>query len=76
MLTLFGFLAVTVMMVSYMLELRSAWWILLFAAGSAATSVYSGLAHAYPITFIEAVWSFVALQRFLRRRRDEALALR
>ena len=67
MLTLFGSIAVTVMMVSYWLEPRSRWFILAFAGGSALTSLYSGLIGAYPITVIEALWALVALQRFVAR---------
>ena len=71
MLTLFGSIAVTVMMVSYWLEPRSRWFVLLFAAGSAATAAYSGLVSAYPITVIESLWSLVALRRFYQRHRQE-----
>ena len=74
MLTLFGSIAVAIMMMSYWLEPRSKWFVLVFAAGSAATSVYSGLVEVYPITVVEAVWTLVALQRFSRRYRQEALA--
>ena len=76
MITLFGSIAVTIMMLSYWLEPRSKWFVLLFAAGSAATSAYSGLVQAYPITVIEAVWAMIALQRFFRRHQQEALAIR
>ena len=67
MLTFFGFVAVSVMMVSYGLESRSKWFVLLFAWGSAATALYSGLVEAYPITVVEAIWTLVALQRFVSR---------
>lgn len=66
MLTLFGSIAVAIMFLSYWLEPRSKWFILVFAAASAATSVYSGLAKVYSIMVIEALWSLVALQRFIR----------
>ena len=69
MLTLFGFIAVSVMMVSYWLEPRSKWFVLLFAGGSAATALYSGLVEAYPITVIEAVWALIALRRFVGKHR-------
>ena len=72
MLTLFGSIAVGVMMFSYWMEPRSKWFVLAFAAGSAATSLYSGLVEAYPITVIEAVWAVIAVQRFLSRQRQEA----
>ena len=66
MLTIFGSIAVAIMFLSYWMEPRSKWFILIFAAASAATSVYSGLAEVYPIMVIEALWSAVALQRFNR----------
>ncbi len=71
MLTAFGSLAVGSMFISYWLESRSRWFVLTFAAASAATSVYSGLVEAYPITAIEAIWAMVALQRFATRSRRE-----
>lgn len=74
MLTLFGSVAVSAMMVSYWLEPRSRWFVLVFAASSALTSLYSGLVGAYPITVIEALWALIALQRFTRRTPQEASA--
>jgi hypothetical protein len=67
MLTVFGIVAVGIMFVSYSLERRSKWMVLVFAIGSALTSAYSGLVEAYPITAIEALWAAVALQGFRRR---------
>ena len=74
MLTAFGFLAVTVMFLSYWQERRSKWFVLAFAIGSAATAVYSGLIEAYPILVVEALWALVALRRFIKRARDERAA--
>lgn len=74
MLTLFGSVAVAIMFFSYWLEPRSKWFILTFAAASAATAVYSGLAEVYPIMVIEALWSLVALQRFVRTHQAQRLA--
>jgi hypothetical protein len=71
MLTVFGSVAVSIMFLSYWLERSSKWMVLLFAAGSALTSLYSGLAAVYPITVIEALWAAVALQRFIQRHRRE-----
>ena len=76
MLTIFGSIAVTIMFLTYWLENRSKWMVLLFAVGSALTSAYSGLAEVYPITVIEGLWALVALRRFTQRYRDEALAAR
>ena len=71
MLTIFGSIAVSIMFLSYWLEPRSRWYVLIFAVASAATSLYSGLAEVYPIMVIEALWSLVALQRFVRVSRVE-----
>ena len=72
MLTAFGSVAVAIMFLSYWLEARSRWYVLVFAVASAATSAYSGLVGAFPITVIEALWSVVALRRFVTRSRAEA----
>ncbi len=75
MLTVFGSIVVAIMFLSYWLESRSKWLVLVFAVASAATSLYSGLAEVYPITVIEALWALVALQRFIQRYRSEALSV-
>ena len=67
MLTVFGSVAVAIMLLSYWLENRTKWMVLVFAGGSALTAAYSGLAEVYPITVIEALWTVIALQRFRRR---------
>ena len=59
------------MMLSYTLEARSRWYVLVFAGASAATAIYSALAGVYPITVIEAIWSLVALRRYIMRYRTE-----
>ncbi len=74
MLTAFGSVAVAIMFLSYWLEPRSRWYVLVFAGASAATSAYSGLVEAYPITVIEALWALVALRRFMSRSKVEVLA--
>ena len=73
MVTIFGSFAVAIMMLSYRLEVHSKWFVLIFAFASAATAAYSGLIHAYPITVIETIWALIALQRFFRRYRQEAV---
>jgi len=72
MLTVFGSIAVTIMLVSYWLEGRSRWYVLVFAGASAATSVYSALAGVFPIMLLEALWTLAALSRFATRRRAES----
>ena len=67
-LTLCGACAVTVMLVSYAFERRSAWWVLAFAGACAASSLYGFLAGTWPFGVVEGVWSLVALRRWLRTR--------
>lgn len=74
MLLIFGSIVVSIMFLSYWFEEHSKWMVLAFAAASALTSLYSGLAEVYPITVIEALWSVVAFRRFVIRSRLEALA--
>ena len=73
MLTVFGSVAVAIMFLSYWMESRTKWMVLLFALACAATALYSGLEEVYPITVIEGLWALVALQRFLKRHRREAV---
>ena len=71
MLTAFGTIAVSVMLLTYWQEARSKWFVLAFAGASAATAAYSALVEAYPITGVETLWAAVALRRFWTRRRAE-----
>ena len=67
MLTTFGFVAVSIMFLSYWNEERSKWLVLVFAIGCGLTSLYSGLAEVYTVTVIEGLWALIALKRFVRR---------
>ena len=67
-LTAFGLFAVTLMLVCYAAEDRSPWFILAFAAACALGSVYGFLQGAWPFGLVEAIWSVVALRRWLGRR--------
>ena len=66
-LTLFGLISVSAMLVFYALEQRAPVFILLFAAACASSSVYGFLQGAWPFGIVEAVWTGVALQRWRRR---------
>ena len=66
-LTAFGLFAVTAMLVTYALEARSHWFVLGFAAACLLGSAYGFLQGAWPFGGVEAVWSAVALLRWLRR---------
>jgi hypothetical protein len=61
----FGLFAVSAMLVCYALESRSHWFVLLFAVSCALGSVYGFLQGAWPFGLVEAVWSGVALRRWL-----------
>ena len=65
-LTFFGASAVSVMLLSYTLEHRSTWWILVFAAVCAASSIYGFLAGTWPFGVVEGIWALVAVRRWQR----------
>ena len=71
-LTLFGLFAVTMMLVCYALEDRSAWYVLAFAIACGLGSIYGFLQGAWPFGVIEAVWAGIALRRWWHRMRGEA----
>ena len=64
-LSLFGLFAVTAMLVCYAFENRSPWYILGFAIACMLGSLYGFLQGAWPFGLVEAVWSMVALRRWL-----------
>ena len=55
------------MLVAYALEDRSRAFVLLFAAGCAASSAYGFLAGTWPFGIVEAVWTAVAVRRWATR---------
>ena len=63
-LTLFGACAVSIMLISYALEKRSSWWVLIFALACGASSLYGWLAGTWPFGVVEGVWALVALRRW------------
>ena len=65
-LTSFGLFAVTMMLVCYALEERSAFYALPFAIGCLLASIYGFLQGAWPFGVVEAIWSVVALRRWMR----------
>lgn len=67
-LTLFGLVAVSLMLLFYALEDRSRWFILAFAGACVLGSTYGFLQGAWPFGVVEAVWSLVALNRFWKSR--------
>jgi hypothetical protein len=63
-LTLFGFFAVSAMMVCYALEKRGAGYILGFAIACLLGAVYGFLQGSWPFGVVELVWSFIAARRW------------
>ncbi len=63
--TLYGVVAVTFMMLMYALEKRGPGFIAAFAVGCALSSAYGFLAGAWPFGVVEAVWAVVAVRRYL-----------
>jgi hypothetical protein len=66
-LTAFGLLSVTAMLVCYALEDRSPWFILAFAGSCLLASAYGFLAGTWPFGLVEAIWAAVALRRWWLR---------
>ena len=63
-LTLYGLIAVTAMLIFYALERRSNWYVLLFAVSCLVASSYGFLQGAWPFGLVELVWTGVALRRW------------
>ena len=66
-LSLFGLFAVTMMLVCYALEDRSAWYVLAFAVACGLGSAYGFLQGAWPFGIVEAIWAVIAMRRWLKR---------
>lgn len=67
-LTLFGLLAVSLMLLFYALEERGAIYTLGFAAACALGSIYGFLQGAWPFGLVEAIWAGVAVHKWRGRR--------
>jgi hypothetical protein len=67
-LSAFGLLAVTMMLVTYALEARSNWYVLAFAFSCALGSAYGFLQGAWPFGLVEGVWSVVAVRKWWLKR--------
>ena len=69
-LTAFGLFAVSAMLVSYAMERRSHWWVLVFAGACWLGSAYGFLQGAWPFGLVEAIWGVVAVVRWRKLRRQ------
>ncbi len=66
-LTAFGLVAVTLMLLTYALESRSAWFVLAFAGACLLASAYGFLQGAWPFGVVEVIWAAVAARRWWLR---------
>ena len=69
MITLYGVVAVGFMMLMYAYERRGRRFVAAFALGCVLSSVYGFLSGAWPFGVVEAIWSLVAVRRFLNSAR-------
>jgi hypothetical protein len=63
--TIYGVCALTFMMLMYALERRGRAFVLAFALGCALSSSYGFLSGAWPFGVVEAIWTFIALSRYI-----------
>jgi hypothetical protein len=63
-LTAFGVVVLTFMMVMYALERRGPGFVLAFALGCALSSAYGFMAGTWPFGVVEAIWAVIALRRY------------
>jgi hypothetical protein len=64
MVTLFGVVALTFMMLMYALEQRNERFVLAFALGCLLSSAYGFLAGTWPFGVVELIWAGIAVRRF------------
>jgi hypothetical protein len=69
--TIYGVVALSFMMTMYALERRGPRFVLAFGVGCLLSSAYGFLAGAWPFGIVEAIWSAIALQRYLRERQPD-----
>lgn len=66
-LTLYGSLALALMMAFYLLEARNPIYIMLFALTCFASAIYGFLSGVYPFFVIELIWGSLSFRRYYRR---------
>jgi hypothetical protein len=71
-LTAFGAVAVTFMMLMYAAERRHRGFVLAFAVGCALSSAYGFLAGTWPFGIVEAIWCVIAVRRYFTLSSDRS----
>ena len=64
MITAFGVVALTFMMLMYAMERRGPLFVLAFALGCALSSAYGFLSGAWPFGTVEAIWCVIAVRKY------------
>jgi hypothetical protein len=67
-LTVYGVVVLSFMMLMYALERRGPRFVLAFACGCVLSSAYGFLAGTWPFGVVEAVWAGIGLQRYHEHR--------
>ncbi len=70
----FGFVAVVLMLITYMLEAKSYWFKLAFAGSCLLGAIYGFLQGAWPFGLVEVVWAGAALYNWFKDFMDEIIA--
>jgi hypothetical protein len=68
--TIYGVAALSFMLAMYTLEHRHRRYVAAFAFGCALSSSYGFLSGAWPFGIVEAIWTVIALRRFLNTPRQ------
>lgn len=67
-LTIYGLIAVSLMLFFYAIEDLSPWCVFAFAIACGLASIYGFLQGAWPFGIVEAIWAFIAMKRWQKRR--------
>jgi hypothetical protein len=66
--TVFGLVAISFMLLCYVLEERGPGWTLAFSGGCLLSSAYGFLQGAWPFGLVEGIWAAVAMRKWRYRR--------
>jgi hypothetical protein len=69
-LTAYGVVVLTFMMLMYALERRGPVFVAAFAVGCALSASYGFLAGTWPFGVVELIWSGIAVRRYVQLRRE------
>jgi len=69
-LTLFGVVALAIMLLCYALERKNPWFTFGMGAACVAAAIYGFLAGTWPFGILEAVWAAIAFSRWWRDRKQ------